>query len=288
MSEAWAEALESEAYEGTGEAAYETESTGEAAYETESTGEGAYEGLGEDARSDRRARQRQIMLARQQRQAQLRRRPPAPPPPQRVVRAPCPEPAITATIRNLDLETKVAQDSLRRALKRANDRAERANLATIASTAASQIFDSFPNDLAGHEFVRAGIRGAPLLLLSSSKERSGFERYALDPKVIGVAVIAVIVGAGKFRSTSTGVHTINIVDPGPIHVRDYGVLLGTAVDRNNREVQGITITWHSSNAAILNVDPPTGNYTAVGAGPVVVKATTDGVTVPLSVTVLAE
>jgi hypothetical protein len=76
MSEAWPEAVESEAY---GEAAGEAygEAYGEAAGESE-----AY---GEDARSDaaQRARQRQIVYARQQRQAQLRRRQPGSPPPVR-------------------------------------------------------------------------------------------------------------------------------------------------------------------------------------------------------------
>jgi hypothetical protein len=276
MSEAWAEALESEAYESTGEAAYETESTGEAAYETESTGEAAYEGLGEDARSDRRARQRQIMLARQ-RQAQLRRpsRPPVPVPQRGVIRPPSPGPAITATIRNLDLEAKVAQDSLRRALKQANDRAERANLATVAATAASQIFDSFENDLAAHNIVRAGIRGAPLLLLSPAKQRGGIEKYALDPRVIGAALIAVIAGAGKFRSSPKGVHDIKISVPVPLG--GSGNLLAVAVDRNGNVVAD-TITWTSQNPEFLTVDPSTGVFKAISVGTAVVKATAGGFT----------
>jgi hypothetical protein len=274
MSEAWPEAQESEAYESTPEAAYETEATGEAAYETEATGEAAYEGLGEETRSDRRARQRQIMLARQ-RQAQLRRPPPPPAPPQRVTRPPSPGPAITATIRNLDLETKVAQDSLRRALKQANDRAERANLATVAATAASQIFDSFETDLAPHDIVRAGIRGAPLLLLSPSKKRTGFEAVYTDPRFIGGVLIAVIAAAGKFRSTSQGVHDINVFVPSPLGKN--GTLLGVAVDRKGSVVPAATVTWTSLSPGILQVTP-TGNYIAESVGAAQVTASGGGVT----------
>jgi hypothetical protein len=275
MSEAWAEALESEAYESTGEATYETEGIGEAAYETESAGEAAYEGLGEDARSDRRARQRQILLAR--RQAELRRRPRPPAPgPQRVARAPSPGPTVTAAIRNLDLEAKVAQDSLRRALKQANDRADRANLATVAGTAVSQIFDSFPNDLAGHDIVKAGIRAAPLLLLSPAQKRSGFAAFAWDPRIIGGALIAVIVGAGKFRSTPRGVHDIKISVPGP-PLGGSGNLRAVAVDRNGNVVAD-TITWTSRNPEILTVDTSTGAFKPISVGTALVTAAAGGFT----------
>jgi hypothetical protein len=281
MSEAWPEALESEAYEGTGDAAYETE--GEAAYEAEGEGE-AYEGLGESARSDRRARQRQIMLARQ-RQAQFRRErtprgpglPPRPPVPPR-------GPGIAATVQSLDLETKVAQDNFRGQLKRANDRTSRANLATIAATAASQIFDSFENELDGHDIVRVGIRGAPLLLLSSAKKRSGFEGFVLDPRVLGAATLAIIVGAGKLRSASRGVHSIKIADPSPVTVGVQGTLLGVPVDRNGRTVEGITLTWQSQDSTKLQIlDAAAGTYDPTGAGLVFVTASAEEVTVSIPV-----
>src|SRR5689334_22220593 len=90
MSEATIEALESEAFEGTGEAGYEGEALGEAGYE-------AY---GEATRSDarRRERQRQIMLARQ-RQAMLARQRQAPPRRPQPARRPAvttPTPAVRA------------------------------------------------------------------------------------------------------------------------------------------------------------------------------------------------
>src|SRR5690242_11601409 len=123
MSEATIEALESEAYEGEGEAygeaGYEGEAYGEAGYEGEAYGEAGYEGYGESAKSDarrRRARQRQILAARRAQQRRL----PAPPPRRPVVTAPSPSqrPAMTA-IRSQDLDLKMELDSLRRQLAKA-------------------------------------------------------------------------------------------------------------------------------------------------------------------------
>ena len=114
MSEAAFEATEAEAFEASGDA-YEGE--GGEAYEGESAGEASYEAWGEDARSRRRARQRQIMLERQ-RQARLRR---APPPRRPVVTAPSPAVrAVRSEVRSLDLDTKVAMDSLRGQLNQAH------------------------------------------------------------------------------------------------------------------------------------------------------------------------
>src|SRR5262249_4708629 len=145
MSEAWVDSVDSEAL---GEGAYDSEALGEGAYDSEAFGEGSYDAFGEESRSARRQRerQRQIVLARQ-RHAQLRQQRtwaqiqrPAPPvgPGQRQ--------AITA-IRSLDLETKVGQDSLRRALEASNRRAARATWAAIASAAVDQGIDTFGDDL---------------------------------------------------------------------------------------------------------------------------------------------
>ena len=142
MSEAWVDSVDSEAL---GEGVYDSEALGEGAYDSEAYGEGAYDAFGEESRSARRQRerQRQIVLARQ-RQAQLRqqRQPaqvqrPAPP------AGPSQRQTITA-IRFLDPETKVGQDSLRRALEASNRRAARATWAAVASAAVDQGTASWP------------------------------------------------------------------------------------------------------------------------------------------------
>jgi hypothetical protein len=284
MSEAWPEAVESEAYgEAYGDAA--GEASGEAA------GEGEGEAYGEAARSDdAQARQRQIVYARQQRQAQLRRRQVGLPP---QVRTPATGPApgqVIRAVRSLDLETKVAQDSLRRALEEANRRAARATWATVASTAASQVFDSFEKDLGNHPMVRAGIRGAPLLLLSPEKQRRGFEGFIYDPRVIGSLVLGGIFVAGRFRSSAQGVDHIDIADPGTLFPfklfkGDEGKLTAIARERNNNVVQTFVPTWSSSNDAILRVASD-GTFKAQSLGSVTVTVTGDGRTNQASITVL--
>ena len=157
MSEATFDAVESEAFEAA-EAMFEGEA-GEASSEGEATEQESYEGYPEDARSDarRRARQRQILLARQ-RQAQPRRPAPSPPPRRPAVTGPSQRQVMTA-IRSLDLDTKVELDSLRRALNEANRLAYRNAWAAEASVAASQVLDSFDTGLAPHDWAKALIRG---------------------------------------------------------------------------------------------------------------------------------
>src|SRR5580693_1438129 len=106
MSEATFDAVDSEVFESSGGGNFEGEAA-EINLEGEVTGEAQYEGYPEDARSDarRRARQRQILLARQ-RQAQARRPVRSPQPRRPVVTAPSQRQAMTA-IRALDLDTKV-------------------------------------------------------------------------------------------------------------------------------------------------------------------------------------
>jgi hypothetical protein len=282
MSEATFEATESEALEGIGEAAYEGEA-GEASYEGEGAGEAAYEGWGEDARSDarRRARQRQIMVARQ-RQAQLRRRPAPPrpviPAPSQAVRA------VRSEVRSLDLDTKVALDSLRSRLDQANRLAYRNAWAAEASAAASQVLDSFETGLAPHDWARAIIRGAPTLLLAPGKaRRPGLEGVLFDPRVAGGALLAGIWAIGHFRGASSGVAQIRIANPSPVAVGTAGKLTGIPVDRSGRNVSA-TVTWTSDNSDVLDVKP-TGDYEAGVAGTATVTATADDVSVPISVKV---
>jgi hypothetical protein len=282
MSEATFEATESEALEGIGEATYEGEAA-EAGYEGEGAGEAAYEGWGESARSDarRRARQRQIMVARQ-RQAQLRRRPAPPRPvstaPSQAVRA------VRSEVRSLDLDTKIALDSLRSRLDQANRLAYRNAWAAEASAAASQVLDSFETGLAPHDWARAVIRGAPTLLLAPGKaRRPGLEGVLFDPRVAGGALLAGIWAIGHFRSTSSGVSAIRIANPSPVAAGASGKFNGIPVDRSGRTVSA-TVTWESDNSAVLDVKP-TGDYVAGVAGTVNVTATAGDVSVPISVKV---
>jgi hypothetical protein len=294
MSEAYNEALEAEAYEAAGEVGYEGEAAGEAGYEGEAAGEAGYEGeadyeaYGESARSDARrrrdARQRQIMLARQ-RQAQLRRQPP---PPQRRMAGPAPTPrqtiaAIRGDIRDLNLDTKVDLDSLRRALNEANRRGDKAMYSALLSIVANQALSTFDPSLENHEVVSAAIRWAPSLLLTNSKGKPGIEGFLLSPPVLAGAVVAGVLISGHFINAPHSVSDILVSFPSPLGAS--GEFTGTAIDRNGKTVDA-TITWYSQNPSILNVNSD-GNYNSVSAGDTTVSAVVPGHTTRTDVTVLA-
>jgi hypothetical protein len=279
MSEAFMESPESEHDEGEVSSEWETEAE-------------AIEGLSEDARSDasQRARQREIIRARQ-RQAQLGRRPPSPPPASRAARPPsAAAPASRQTIRAinaLDLENKVAQDSLRRAIDDANRRANRATLVAFGELAADQLFDTFETPLANHPLVRAGARWAPFLIFPAYKGKKGFEAFVTHPAVYSFATVGAIYLAGRISNASQNVRHITIYDPSPIAPSSKGNLTGYATDGSGNVLADATanIQWSSSNSSILNVSTG-GSYTAgTTAGPVLIKAQTGGTTHAIFVTV---
>jgi hypothetical protein len=281
MSEATYDSLEGEAYEGEGEA-YEGEAYEGEAYE----GEAGYEAYGEDARSraDRRYRRRQIMLARQR---QLQRQPrvspyrPAPPPrPARVDGAPRPAPATLNAIRAVDLDAKVAQDSLRRQLDRASRRATRSMYSALATGAVSQALDTYAENLEPHPFVRAAVRWAPLALLPADKERRGVEAVALHPAFISGALIGGIFLIGKFTTDQTReVAEIRIQVPSKIVANDEITLSAVAVDDKGRPVTGVQLIWDSSDQDRLRLlDPAGGRFKAAAAGDVEVTVKVNGKT----------
>jgi hypothetical protein len=252
MSETWVDAFSTEDFEDIGEGVYDSEDTGEGVYDSEDIGED----LGEESRATRRRRerQRQIMLARQ-RQAQQRR----PRQPSSARRPPPGRQTITA-IRSLDLETKVGQDSLRRALADSNRRATRATWAAVASAAVDQGLSTFDTDLQNHQYVAAGARFAPLLFLSPEKKKGGFEGFVTDPRVIGGAAILGIVLVGSFRNRSAGVSKIMITHPSPL--ASGGSLSALILDHNGALLAPTTypVMWKSASSD-LTVDPSTGAVT---------------------------
>jgi hypothetical protein len=273
MSEATLEALESEAYESSGEA-YEGESPGEA-YESEGESEGeAYEAFGEDARSDRarRARQQQMLRARRQSQVQPRR--PPPPAPRRAVSAP-PSPtqtvrAIRSDVRSLDVDTKAALARLRRQLDKANRMAYRNAWAAEASAAASQVLDSFNTGLAPHDWARALIRGAPTLALApGEKRRPGLEGFLLDPRVGGSALLAGIWAIGHFRGTGQGVSTVQVFYSGPLTAaagaNHTATLTAVAQAKNGTPIPDVTFSYYPQTPANFSVkDQGNGEYELTG------------------------
>ena len=287
MSEAWPEALESEALESTeGESEAAGEAYGGEAYGGEAYGGEAISGeagWGEASDADRRRRQQQILLARQ-RQAQLRRRPS--PRPQRPVTPRQTIAALRTDVRDLNLETKLDMDNLRRAVAEARRRAARATYSAVATVAVSQGLDTFEANLANHPFVRATARWAPLAILPGDRQRKGLEGVLLHPAFIGGAVVTGIVVLGRVTTTSKEVRNINIPNPSPLTDGMTGNLVGIPVDGSGRTVQGINLTWTCTDQTVLSVTKG-GGFKALSVGQVVVTASTDGVEQGIFVTVVA-
>jgi hypothetical protein len=285
MSETIYDALDSEAYDSAGEELYDSDA-GDAEYAGDSASDYA-----EDSRSAARRRtadrQRQIMLARQRR-AQLLPSAPRPAVPSRgpVVRA------VRAEPRSSDLETRAMLERLRRRLDEANRAATRNAWAAEASTAASQILDSFDTGLAEHDWARAVIRGAPTLLLAPGKpRRPGLEGVILDPRVAGGALVAAIWAVGRFTNVSKGVDSISV------SIQPAGAF--SATSKSTMQVSAIALDRAGVQVtdAMFNFDPSDSTkftsissgsiatLTAVAAGPAALTVTSGGksVTVPIYV-----
>jgi hypothetical protein len=242
MTEAWVDA---EDYDEIGEAV-DGEELGEGTYGGDDVGEE----FGEESRSARRRRerQRQIMLARQ-RQTQVRRQRVVPP-----ARRPAgppggSRPTITA-IRSLDLETKVGQDSLRRAIEESNRRASRATWAAVASATVDQGLASFDSDLQKMPYVAAGARFAPLLFLAPDKKRGGFEGFVTDPRVVGAAAIGGLALLGHFRDRGADVDQVLITSSSS--VPSGTSLSATALDKNGDPVSKAAIKWMASDGLTID------------------------------------
>ncbi len=216
----------------------------------------------EDARSNaarrqRTARARRIRAA-QMRAAQARTRrpsrptmPPAPTTPRQTV----------AAIRHLDLEHKVGEDSLRSAIERANRRAARATYATVASVAIDQAFDTFEADLKGHDIVRAGLRAAPLLLLSPQRQRPGIEGVLLDPRYMGAAIVAGLVTVGHFRDRGDDVERIDVAQEDLDSGTTNGQLFAVAVNKKGADT-GQDVTWAAApGQSVLQLLDRDGHFT---------------------------
>jgi hypothetical protein len=245
----------------------ESEDIGDAAWDSEDIGEGDGEGIydSEATRWDaeRRARARRLALAR-------RRGSPYRPPVRRpAVRPVTPRETVTA-IRELDLQTKVSNDSLRAALERANRRTRRANYVVPASLAVDQVLDTFGGDLAEHDFVRAGLRSLPLLLLAPERTKRGFEGFILDPRVLGLAGVIGVVGAGKFHDRGVGVTQIELLDQ---KVSGTGTLQAIVTDKHGRELSEPVV--FESKSPLLTVQRD-GSFTATGTGRAFVAASAGG------------
>jgi hypothetical protein len=230
-------------------------------------GEG--EDYGEESRAAarrRQAQQRRVALRRQRELARARAtarpRPVAPPP----------RPSTTAAIRTLDLETKVQEDTFRNAITAQNRRMSRSEYAAVAGAATNQFIESF--DEPDNPFFRAGLRFAPLLLLSPQRRGTGFGAFVKDPRVIGGAAVLAIVVAGENRNRFIGPRAINVLAADELSAGDDDRFVAEVVDGSGSVVSN-AVTWTSDDAKVATIDATSGKVDAIAKGTAIITASFD-------------
>lgn len=184
-----------------------------------------------------------------------------------------PQQAVTA-IRNLDLDTKVQEDTFRRAITTQSKRMNRSDYAAVASVAINQAIESF--DAPDNPYGRSAARFAPLLLLSPQNKRPGFEGFVLDPRVMGGVALLAITVLGENRKRFTLAREISVSSPSELAVGDSDQLMGDVLDARGKVLK-VPVSWVSSNPDLAKVGSSDGLVEAVKAGNVIITAAADGV-----------
>lgn len=263
-----------------GEAAeYDDSEAGEFA---ESPWDTDFEGDDYDAESPtvrrRRAQAAQRVAQARRRRAQLRARATARPGP---VARPTPGRVTTPTtrstvaaIRNVDLDSKVAEDNLRRGLASQGRRMSRSEYAAVAGAAVNQFIDSFKQP--ENAYAKAALRFSPLLLLSPQSRGAGLEGVVKDPRVVGAAAVAGIVLLSENRNRFTGARDIAIQGPSDLTKGTKDLLIADVRDGRGKVLTSAPVRWTSSDDSIAKINEVTGELEAFKAGTVIVTAESDG------------
>ena len=129
---------------------------------------------------------------------------------------------------------------------------------------ASQILDSFEDNLQPHDWARALIRGLPNLALAPGNpwKKRGLERIVFDPRFGGSVLLAGIWAVGHFRNRSQGVHDINIPPSISVDAEDSVTVSAFAIDQKGNSLAD-TISWKSEDTTIATVNPATGPSTQI-------------------------
>lgn len=215
----------------------------------------------------RRARQRRAALARRRqavaraRARGLARRASAP--------RPSPQRATASAIRNLDLETKVQEDTFRGAIAAQNKRMSRSEYAAVVGAAVNQFIDSF--DAPDNPYAKAALRFSPLLLLSPQKKGTGVEGFIKDPRVIGAALVGGITVFGESRNQFRRAKKIS-VDVPPSLPQGTKLTLSGDVLGGNDTILNENVRWEVSDTEVATINAESGDLVAVKQGFVTITA----------------
>ena len=182
------------------------------------------------------------------------------------------EPAARSTaaaIRTVDLESKVADDSIRRELAAQRSRSTRSEYATVASLAVNQFVESFNQP--ANVFAKAALRASPLLLLSPQSRGRGVQSVIADPRVIGGVALLGLTFLGQQRDKAT----IEVAGPSVLAVGDTVRFAAQVLSTAGAVIPGRVVSWETSDVAVATVTPA-GDVTATGRGAVFIIAKSDG------------
>jgi hypothetical protein len=273
MTSTWLDDLDVEGaeYDDTDAAEYDDSDAGELAesdYDTDY--EGDYDA---ESRASRRRAQRRRVAAARRRQAVVRARAQT----RRGAGGRPARPTSTASaIRNLDLNTKVADDNFRRALGAQAKRMSRSEYAAVAGAAVTQAMASFGTP--SNPYVAAAVRFSPLLLLSPQRRGTGVEAFAKDPRVLGAAAVAGITVIGQNRERFTRAREIEILAPTGMGQSASDTFVADVKDGRGVVISDMDVEWESSDPTVAAIDRRTGAVTTQKAtGTTIITARTDGI-----------
>lgn len=211
--------------------------------------------------------------------------------------------AVVSAVQNLDLETKVQDDALRRELYAQRKRLTRSEMVAVASVVAGQIPAAFPKIFppTGSPYARAALAATPLLLLSPQRRGSGASALISDPRFIGAALVLGVAfladrseddqatanakaaeqaaDEARYAAQMAAVESIRITgSPSYASGGGTGTVVATPLNALGQPVPGKVVTFELDGESVTAA----GNRLDVSGGtkqkPQVIVATVDGIT----------
>ena len=202
--------------------------------------------------------------------------------------APVPQ-RIGAAIRDLDLETKVADDALRGRLSALQKQVNRGGYVTFISAAVDQIIDTFHPE---NSFLRGGLRALPLLAVKTEQRPWTVESIVTDPRVLGGGVIGGLTLYGYLRDRGATAHRVSLTAPSSVQVDGTTPIIAQVLDRDGRPMD-VPVTWRVDNIdrAAATIEPRAGTTIAIlragsRTGAAIVTASADGLDSPIPVEIV--
>jgi len=182
--------------------------------------------------------------------------------------------AVVSAVKELDLETKVQQDTLRSAIATQNKKLYRSNLAAAGVVLVNEGLRTFGEP--DNTFVRAAIQASPLWLLPSSSTSGGVEGVLKSAGFIGTVGALGLAFVGDRRKNSSSVQTVNVLGPAQLTTGKVDVFLADVFDGRGKASKTAP-TWQSDRPDVATIDAATGRVEAKADGIAIITAIADDV-----------